>query len=137
MILEDLRTFKPASTLILEGAALLPELIHELPVDPRKVVYLVPTLDFQIHHYRQRCWIHTILKDCEDPKQAFENWMMRDHCFGQEVIRQALLYRFPTIYVDGSEGILEIFEKVSSVLGFNTRSIDIHKTTGGTPPIVC
>lgn len=137
MILEDLLTYKPESSLILEGAALLPGLIHELPVDPRRVVYLVPALDFQVQHYSQRSWIHSILKDCEDPIKAFENWMMRDHRFGQEVIRQARLYQFPTIYVDGSEGILEIFEKVSSVLGFNTRSIDVHKAPGGTPPIAC
>jgi adenylate kinase family enzyme len=130
MILDDLPAYSTSSSIIIEGAALLPELINGLSVDPRKVVYLVPTLDFQIHHYRKRPWIHKILKDCEKPKQAFENWMMRDHHFGKEVIRQARLYRYPTLIVDGSEGIQEIFIKVSSVLGFNTHSIGSHQTPG-------
>jgi hypothetical protein len=63
---------------------------------------MVPTTEFQFHHYQQRPWIQGILKECHDPRQAFGNWMKRDELFGQEVIRQANLDGFPVSVVDGS-----------------------------------
>ena len=113
MILADLEAFAPHPPVLLEGAALLPELIAGLPVDPKRILYLVPTEPFQLHHYSQRPWIQHILKDCDDPDQAFRNWMQRDHQFGQEIFRQAESRGFRTIVVDGEMNLNEMVEQVS------------------------
>jgi 2-phosphoglycerate kinase len=113
MILQDLEKYDTGKSIILEGAAFLPELISSYSVDPEKVIYLVPTKEFQIYHYQQRPWIKDILQECEDPGQAFENWMMKDHLFGQEILQQAQAHRYQTIVIDGKQGINELFERVT------------------------
>lgn len=117
MILDDLAEFDPDKPLMVEGAALLPELIVKCQIDPQKVLYMVPTKAFQIHHYSQRAFIHHILKDCDDPEKAFENWMMRDHQFGQEIIRQAKARDYETILVDGRQDIDELYDRVRKYFG--------------------
>jgi hypothetical protein len=79
-------------------------------------MFLVPTKAFQLYHYSQRPWITQILKDCDDPEQAFDNWMMRDHLFGQEILRQAKARQYGTLVVDGTLSIDEQYEKVSVYL---------------------
>jgi len=111
-ILDDLCQFDLETPVILEGAAFLPDLIHQYPVLHHHVVYMIPAIAFQLHHYQKRPWIHGILKECRDPRQAFANWMKRDEFFGQEVIRQANLYGFPVIVVDGSADIDMQFKAV-------------------------
>jgi 2-phosphoglycerate kinase len=117
MIIQDLDYYDAERPLILEGAAYFPDLLKPYDVNPRRVLYMVPTQAFQIHHYRQRPWIRHILKECEDPEQAFENWMMRDHLFGQEVLRQAKANHYRTFVVDGKQSIDELFEIVRDYLG--------------------
>jgi len=92
-------------------------LIKPYGVDPRHVIYIVPTKEFQVHHYQLRPWVQIILNECEDPRQAFDNWMMRDHLFGQEILRQARACNYQTIVVDGKLGVDEQFEKVRNHLG--------------------
>ena len=101
-ILDDLCQLELQTPTIVEGAALLPDLIVQFPVKPSHVVYMVPTMEFQLHHYQQRPWIDAILKDCRDPKQAFDHWMKRDTLFCQEVIHLANASGFQVILVDGS-----------------------------------
>jgi len=117
MILQDLADYDVGKPLILEDAAYFPDLIKPYGVNPQRVLYLVPAQAFQIHYYRQRPWIHHILKECEDPEQAFENWMMRDHRFGQEILRQAEANHYRTLVVDGKQSIPELLEIVSDCLG--------------------
>lgn len=113
-ILDDLSQLDTEKPVILEGAAFLPELICSFPVRRENVVFMVPTLEFQLQHYSQRPWIQSILKDCHDPKKAFENWMQRDHLFGLEVIRQAEELGYLVIVVDGSVAIQEQFERIKA-----------------------
>jgi adenylate kinase family enzyme len=113
-ILEDLDQLASEKPLLLEGAAFLPGLLYEYPVKPENVIFMVPAFEFQVKYYSQRPFIHSILKDCHDPKQAFENWMKRDHLFGLEVIRQAKQYGYPVFVVDGSVTIPEQFEKIKA-----------------------
>ena len=117
MIIQDLEKYDLGMSTILEGAAFLPNLIKPYGVDPRHVIYIVPTKEFQVHHYQLRPWVQTILNECEDPRQAFDNWMMRDHLFGQEILRQARAFNYQTIVVDGKLGVDEQFEKVRNHLG--------------------
>jgi adenylate kinase family enzyme len=117
MIVQDLDTYDTGKPLILEGAAYFPDLIKSYGVDPQRVLYMVPTHAFQVRHYQQRPWIHHILRECDDPEQAFENWMMRDHLFGQEILRQAEVNHYRTLVVDGKQSIDELFEIVRDYLG--------------------
>ena len=113
-ILEDLGKLPPEKPVILEGAAFLPELIHPFLPKPEQVVFMIPTLEFQLHHYSQRPWIQSILKDCHDPKQAFDNWMQRDHLFGQAITQKAASYGYSVIIVDGSVDIQGQFERIKT-----------------------
>jgi hypothetical protein len=111
-ILDDLCQLGLEKPVILEGAAFLPDLVNQYPVSCNNVVYMVPTLDFQLCHYQQRPWIEAILKDCRNPQQAFDHWMERDALFGQEVMRQASTHGFHVIIVDGIVDINMQFEGV-------------------------
>jgi adenylate kinase family enzyme len=113
-VLNDLSQITDDRPLLLEGVAFLPDLIHRYNVNPKNVIFMVPTFEFQIQHYSQRPWIQSILSECHDPKQAFENWMQRDHLFGLEVIRQAEEHGYHVILVDGSADIQAQFETVGT-----------------------
>jgi 2-phosphoglycerate kinase len=112
MIIEDLEKYDLSKPIILEGAALLPKLVDQYNVNSQNILFMVPTKKFQLHQYSQRKWIHEILKDCEDPEQAFSNWMMRDQIFSKEIRSEAKIRNYRTILVDGSNSIDENYKKV-------------------------
>jgi adenylate kinase family enzyme len=112
MIAQDLEKYEQEKTIILEGAAYLPELLELNEANPNHVIFLVPTKEFQLHYYSQRPWIKDVLKECEDPEHAFANWMMRDHLFGQEILRQAKSRNYKTIVVDGRRNIDQQYQQV-------------------------
>jgi hypothetical protein len=116
-ILEDLQQFDLEKPVILEGAAMLPELIQRYPVNRKNVIYMLPKKEFQLCHYSQRPWIGSILKDCRNPEQAFENWMERDIRFALEVKCQAYAFGFSVMIVDGSLSIEKEFEQISAQFG--------------------
>ncbi len=111
-ILDDLCQLGLEKPVILEGAAFLPELVNQYPLRCTNVIYMVPTMEFQLHHYQQRPWIDAILKECRDPQQAFDHWMKRDALFSQEVIHQAEASGFRVILVDGSVDIQMQFKAI-------------------------
>ena len=112
-ILDDLALLDAGKTVLLEGAAFLPEMICRWPVPHKNVVFMVPTPTFQRHHYSQRPWISSILDQCHDPKQAFDNWMKRDELFAQEIARQAQALGYAVITVDGSVDIHSQYESLT------------------------
>ncbi|MEZ4717017.1 MAG: hypothetical protein R2851_13170 [Caldilineaceae bacterium] len=116
-ILQDLAQMDPARPTLLEGVALLPSLMRQCGVDPARVLYMVPTASFQLHHYGQRPWIQGILAQCNDPAQAFANWMARDQQFGREVLRQARACGFPTMVVDGGRSLDVTTAYIASIFG--------------------
>lgn len=105
LILEDLRDYDLSKPILLEGTAYLPGLMRRCGVEQSRAVYMVPTREFQLEHYRKRTWIKGILAHCRDPEQAFANWMERDHLFGQEILRRARRFNYRTILVDGEAGV--------------------------------
>ena len=74
---------------IVEGAALLPELINNLRINKDRVLYIVSTKDFQVSHYLKRQFADDILCKCESPKIAFDNWMQRDVQFANIIFDDA------------------------------------------------
>ncbi|MBK8905781.1 MAG: hypothetical protein IPM53_31655 [Anaerolineaceae bacterium] len=119
MIVQDLQAFDPEKPLILEGAAYLPELLEQSGANPQRVIFLVPSREFQYEYYRQRPWIHGILKECKDPSQAFDNWMMRDHLFGQSILAQARARKYAMLLVDGTLTLQKQYEWVKANFGLD------------------
>ncbi len=117
MILNDLKQFSEDDTVIIEGAALLPELINKIGVGKNRIIYLIPSKKFQIEYYSKRDYIKGILSECSNPEKAFLNWMERDHRFGEEVKLQAEQLGYKVIFVDGEKSIEENIELVSKHFG--------------------
>lgn len=119
-ILDDLSQINSVKPIILEGAAFLPELIDQFPVTRKQIVFMIPTIEFQLQHYSQRPWIQSILNECHNPKQAFENWMGRDNLFGEEIKRQASALGYQVIRIDGSIDIKTQFKAIQIQFGLKT-----------------
>lgn len=119
MILEDLLDYDEDRPLILEGAAFLPELIHQWGVPKKQGVYLIPSKDFQVQHYQQRPWISQILQSCDNPRQAFENWMERDYQFGLEILQQLQVYPYRSIIIDGNLKVDQVCNMVEDYFGLH------------------
>jgi adenylate kinase family enzyme len=112
MVLKDLLEYVDQAPIIMEGAAFLPELLIKWGVRSDHAMFLVPSKGFQIDHYSQRDWIQAILDSCQDPDQAFANWMERDHCFGLMVMEQAMDHGYSSIMVDGQKDVDMLYTQV-------------------------
>lgn len=104
-------------TVITEGAALLPALLHEKNVDTAHYFCMVPEREFQIRHYRERPWIDQILADSSDKEKAFANWMERDALFGEAVHAEALRLGYTSVIVDGAKSVQEMIRFAETVFG--------------------
>jgi hypothetical protein len=112
-IIEDLSKLEAPNGSITEGAAFLPDLMNKLGVDSNSYICIIPTKDFQYHHYKLRPWVPEILKDCTDKKQAFENWMERDALFAVTVKEKADKLGYRTIITDGTVGVDCVYNQVA------------------------
>ncbi|GIE77105.1 hypothetical protein Aph02nite_30550 [Actinoplanes philippinensis] len=99
LILDDLRDAVDGT--VAEGAALLPELLAGIGVPAGRAVWIVPTVDFQVRHYRARAWAHELLAGLDRPDLAFDRWMRRDALFAERVARQARDLGYRVIVADG------------------------------------
>lgn len=88
--------------LVVEGAALLPDLMATAGVPAHRVAFMVPTDEFQRHHYGSREWARLLLADLPDPGFAFERWMLRDAQFARLVEEQARDLGYRVFVVDGT-----------------------------------
>lgn len=122
LILEDLRSISGDMPLLVEGAALLPELVVGLLDDPNKAIWIVPRPDFQVRRYAQREWVQGILKHCREPQIAFKNWMERDARFAEQIAAQARSLGLQVIHVDGGIGIEELAARVAALFGLEEGS---------------
>lgn len=115
LILDDLRQLLGETALIVEGSALLPDLV--LPCLPARshAIFVIPSAAFQRETYAQRSWRDMLLAQCRDPEKAWENWMARDEQFGEYTAAMARTASLPLLHVDGSQSLEE-----------NTRLIAKH-----------
>ena len=116
-ILDDLKKYSKDDKLIIESAALLPELLKELNLRNDQIIYMVPSKKFQVKYYSQRSFKDGILKECRQPKKAFQNWMERDHLFGRKVKEQAAHLGFKVLEVDGSHTVEENLKTIENHFG--------------------
>lgn len=107
LILDDLRQLRGRAPLIVEGTALLPELIAPLLPSPTQAICVIPTGAFQRAAYARRSWRQELLAQCSDPQRAWENWMARDAQFGEVVTAQARAAGLSVLIVDGQRTLQE------------------------------
>ncbi|WP_420632092.1 hypothetical protein [Candidatus Leptofilum sp.] len=116
LFLSDLRQLPAKPKILVEGAALMPTAVFPHLSRPNRAVWLVPTANFQRHHYAQRPWIHNVLQDCSQPAQAFENWMQRDIAYAKWVRQETAVRNLNCLVVDGSHSIEENCQRVARLL---------------------
>lgn len=122
-ILKDLEVFPLTETVLVEGAALLPELLAARGIEQHRCIWIVPTEAFQNEHYTQRDWRHDVLATCSDPEQSWQNWMARDAGFASAVAKSAKALGFRLIVVDGSKSIAENEETVENHFGLKNPGV--------------
>lgn len=107
LIIADLLALPRHKPIIAEGVALLPHLVAPLLRHARQAIWIVPTADFQHHHYAQRTWVQTVLSECTEPETAFQNWMARDVAFAQWVQKQTNRLGLPHLVMNGTQTPLD------------------------------
>jgi len=118
MIVNDLSRYSRATPVIAEGAALLPDCVSSLLLDRHQAVWIVPTEAFQREHYtlERRPWIKKVMDQCENPAQAFQNWMDRDVGFAKRVVKRAKELDLRLVEVDGKRTIAGNAEVIARYL---------------------
>jgi dephospho-CoA kinase len=114
LIVQDIT--ETGGPMIVEGAAVLPELLAANEVPPHRAVWIVPTVDFQRFHYRRRPWARDLLAAVADPEQAFERWMQRDAAFATIIARQAHDLGYHVMTVDGVVTAADVATSVDALL---------------------
>ena len=126
IIFDDLRTLPRDRPVLAEGAALMPAFLDEIAIPHERTIWLVPTPAFQRAHYARRDWVKAILAQCNDPDQAWHNWMERDIGYGAEVSAQARARGRTLVTVDGSQSPDEVLAVVEAHFGLaDTRMSSI------------
>lgn len=106
-ILEDIKS----DTVVIEGCGLLPQFIKQLSLEA-KVLFIVPSKEFQIKHYEQRDWAREIVKAAADPNKAFYHWMARDIGFAEYVSAKAKEHGYEVFVTKIGSKVEELFTKV-------------------------
>jgi hypothetical protein len=119
MIVSDLAAMPRSKPIVAEGAALLPDFVSDLLQDRSRAVWVVPTEAFQRAHYtpERRPFINDILAHCENPSQAFANWMERDVGFAKRVTEQAQALDLKVLTVGGTRTVRQNAEIVAQCFG--------------------
>lgn len=112
-IIEDLLALPTTKSILAEGTSLLPGHTVKLLNKKQRALWLIPTPEFQRYHYSQRPWIHSVLKSCTNPRQAFLNWMARDEGFARWVEKETKALWLTCIINDGRLTPQELAEKVA------------------------
>lgn len=112
LILEDLLARPKTTSILVEGAALLPHMVAPLLTDLNHAIWMVPTPEFQVEHYKKREWIHRILKQYDDPDLVFSNWMKRDNGFAKKIVKDTEDMNMKSVSVDGSFSIDQSYNLV-------------------------
>lgn len=99
--------------LIIEGCGLLPSLVTSL-YNKSHIFYMIPEEKFQIEKYSLRDWAFDILKEADDPKKAFDNWMNRDIRFAKYIKQEAESLYFPVFITDGRKTVEEMAADIIS-----------------------
>jgi hypothetical protein len=104
LVLADLLATGDRPVLV-EGTALLPDLVRPWLTAVQRAAWVVPAPAFQREHYSRRSFIRAILAECSEPETAFDHWMGRDIQFGRWVLARTNTLGLPSLVVDGSRDL--------------------------------
>lgn len=120
LVVADLQTLGVQGPVLVEGTALLPELVQPYLAEPNRGVWIVPSEPFQRRMYPQRGgWVKGILASCRQPEAAFRNWMERDAAFGRWVLSEVERLNLVGLVVDGSRTIEQNVLQVAKLLNLS------------------
>jgi hypothetical protein len=119
LMLDDLSAGTGA--MVVEGAALLPDLLASLGVPSRSAVWIVPTEEFQRAHYARRPWARDLVAGAPDADALFETWMRRDGAFARSIALQAVDLGYRVITVDGTRPVDAVAAEVSEWVRHSPR----------------
>jgi 2-phosphoglycerate kinase len=89
LVVEDLLALPREPPILVEGFTLLPRLVMPLINRLTQAVWLLPTSDFRRAAFERRGTTWTIPAKTTDPRRAFENLLMRDAMFTDELRSKA------------------------------------------------
>lgn len=118
-IVADLRAVP--RPVVVEGAALLPEVLAGLAVPADRAVWMVPTEDFQREHYAQRSWALELVAGTGDAAGNFERWMQRDAHFAARMAARARKVGYPVVVTDGTASPDDALAAVKNLLDTRHR----------------
>jgi hypothetical protein len=121
LIMEDIASLP--RPLLVEGCAVLPDLIKSRGVPPENVFYMVPEEAFFRAQYKNRKWAHDRLKETSNPAQAFENWMKRDVAFAKSLAGKATAAGYRCLQVEGTMTLARTVEELANHFGLTGRPI--------------
>lgn len=105
---------------IVEGAALLPEFMHENDIAKNRYVCMTPSREFQLDKYKEREWVEGYLSSCTDWEKAYENWMQRDIDYATIVRKKAIELEYSTLEIDGKVGVEDVYKLIKKEFCLDT-----------------
>jgi len=111
-IRDDLSNLRTTREIVAVGNALMPSLIANEEISPSRYICITSTSQFHDRKYAEREWAADYLKNCSDPIQAYDNWMMKDNLYAEKIRSDAIKFGSTHILVDGERSISEIFRLV-------------------------
>ncbi len=106
-ILNDILLMPREKPLLVEGAALLPQCVAPLLPASNYAIWLIPGFDFQQKHYSKRAWVRPIVEQCNNPEDAFQNWMRREADFSVWLEKEVESMKLNYLKIDGKHTIEE------------------------------
>lgn len=113
LVMQDLETIQNSRNIITEGAAYMPHLMKRMRIPNNRYIAITPTNEFQISHYKEREWVDYVLKDCSDKEKAFDNWMIRDNLFAENVNAKCRKEEYMLIINNGQKTAEKLISEVS------------------------
>ena len=122
LAIEDLKANPKSKGIIAEGNVFMPDRVINFLTHPNQAIWLIPTRKFLLDTYRSRRpgMVEGILKTCEDPEQAYLNWMNRDANFSEWVEQRARIAGLQVMKVSGEQSIQRIAQRVAAYFRFLT-----------------
>lgn len=117
LVQKDMKKVRTEKDMIVEGTALLPEIMKRLGVDEKHYLNLTPSANFQISHYEDRSWVPYVLRNCSDKEKAFDNWMQRDILFAEDMRNQCFELGYKAIENDGSVTVEALVKQIAEHFG--------------------
>lgn len=119
LALDQIQQMAANGPMLVEGPGLIPELISSIDVSPTKVIFLLPTPDFQRKVNPQRgAWVDEALATHDNRKIAWEEWMELDDQFANYIESSADKHGFTSIRTGLSTTKEAVASLIASHFGF-------------------